>query len=196
MNNIHYLSHHGIKGMKWGVRRYQNKDGRLTNEGRKRRQLRNNVIRNLGTTDAVNEIVRSMSDEEKKKLRTSLNEEWIEPEFEIDILSTKAKTIIEKYNDVPVAFVEVWTNGGKRGEIAIGTRAGEEYRGKGYATAAMNRMNKYLERYGKMYIDDVVWKPRSDNIASKKLAEKFGFKYQYTEKDGDYDYDYYLKKLK
>lgn len=31
-----YLVHHGILGMKWGVRRYQNKDGSLTAEGRKR----------------------------------------------------------------------------------------------------------------------------------------------------------------
>lgn len=30
------LYHHGIKGQRWGVRRYQNKDGTLTNEGRKR----------------------------------------------------------------------------------------------------------------------------------------------------------------
>lgn len=28
--------HHGIKGQKWGVRRYQNEDGGLTPEGRKR----------------------------------------------------------------------------------------------------------------------------------------------------------------
>lgn len=31
-----YLAHHGIKGQKWGVRRFQNEDGSLTEEGRKR----------------------------------------------------------------------------------------------------------------------------------------------------------------
>lgn len=34
-----YLAHHGIKGQKWGVRRYQNPDGSLTAEGRKRNGL-------------------------------------------------------------------------------------------------------------------------------------------------------------
>jgi hypothetical protein len=34
MNNE--LRHYGILGMKWGVRRYQNKDGSLTSEGKKR----------------------------------------------------------------------------------------------------------------------------------------------------------------
>ena len=30
------LSHHGILGQKWGVRRFQNEDGTLTNAGKKR----------------------------------------------------------------------------------------------------------------------------------------------------------------
>lgn len=31
-----HLQHWGIKGMKWGVRRFRNKDGSLTSAGRKR----------------------------------------------------------------------------------------------------------------------------------------------------------------
>lgn len=34
--NDEYLRHYGIKGQKWGVRRYQNKDGSLTDAGQKR----------------------------------------------------------------------------------------------------------------------------------------------------------------
>ena len=48
-NNDEYLAHHGILGMKWGVRRYQNKDGTLTPEGRKRY--------GDGDTDSSNESV-------------------------------------------------------------------------------------------------------------------------------------------
>ena len=33
--NGNSLEHHGILGMKWGVRRYQNKDGSLTLAGKK-----------------------------------------------------------------------------------------------------------------------------------------------------------------
>lgn len=36
MSTYGYLAHHGVKGQKWGVRRFQNKDGTLTKEGRSR----------------------------------------------------------------------------------------------------------------------------------------------------------------
>lgn len=35
------ISHYGVKGMKWGVRRYQNDDGSLTSLGKRREELQN-----------------------------------------------------------------------------------------------------------------------------------------------------------
>ena len=42
--------HHGIKGQKWGVRRYQNKDGTLTSAGRKREDEKNKNPSFISTT--------------------------------------------------------------------------------------------------------------------------------------------------
>lgn len=36
MSEAAYIAHHGVKGQKWGVRRYQNYDGTLTARGRRR----------------------------------------------------------------------------------------------------------------------------------------------------------------
>ena len=38
MENL-YLCHHGIKGQKWGIRRFQNEDGTLTEAGKKARAI-------------------------------------------------------------------------------------------------------------------------------------------------------------
>ena len=45
------LYHHGIKGQKWGVRRYQNEDGSLTAAGKKRADIRrpDDIIIKKGT---------------------------------------------------------------------------------------------------------------------------------------------------
>lgn len=42
------LYHHGIKGMRWGIRRFQNKDGSLTPAGQKRREKLENELAQLG----------------------------------------------------------------------------------------------------------------------------------------------------
>lgn len=48
------LSHHGIKGQKWGNRRYQNEDGSLTDEGRRRYGIFGRI--GMGVAKASNAI--------------------------------------------------------------------------------------------------------------------------------------------
>ena len=76
-----YLAHYGIKGQRWGVRRFQNNDGSLTAKGRRRynvnedgtvRQktsytVRKNVFGTLKTLSGTSRIVNSVRKIQKAK---------------------------------------------------------------------------------------------------------------------------------
>lgn len=79
-----HLEHHGIIGMKWGVRRYQNKDGTLTNAGKARYATDSDAgspapKSSTGKkTDTSSKSVSEMSDEE---LRARLNRINMEDQY-------------------------------------------------------------------------------------------------------------------
>ena len=153
-----YLSHHGIKGQKWGVRRYQNYDGSLTNLGRSRR-----------TIGYVNDIVNTMSKRDKKMLGVN-GKEYLTTEEQKQIV----KRIVKKVNNVPVAFIDFSEDENGIG-IAIGTRSGKEYRNKGYATEIAKEGKKWLDKNSSSF-DQAVWWVKKDNIASRSIAKTIGFK--------------------
>lgn len=187
------LYHYGVKGMKWGVRRYQNKDGSLTKEGKQRVMYRNNIIRNRPYTSDVNDIVRTLSKKEKELLGAELDKDWIEKDFENETLVNKGKTFVAKYKDVPVSFVEIWTNGGRTGQIALATRNGNEYRNKGYASKEVEKAIKWVDRYGKYTIDELEWWAEKTNASSRRLAEKYDF--ELADNRGSDDYVRYIRKV-
>lgn len=50
--NKDYIAHHGIEGQRWGVRRFQNEDGTLTEAGKRRyRQLGESISRNTAKAE-------------------------------------------------------------------------------------------------------------------------------------------------
>ena len=64
------LIHYGILGMKWGVRRYQNKDGSLTSAGKKR----------YGNNDDIKDSPQKNTEEPKKKSVKDMSDEELRRE--------------------------------------------------------------------------------------------------------------------
>lgn len=60
-----YIYHHGVKGQKWGIRRYQNKDGSLTPAGKKRKKAK--IIAGVAATIALSYVGYRLA--RSKKLR-------------------------------------------------------------------------------------------------------------------------------
>ena len=71
-----YIYHHGIKGQKWGIRRFQNKDGSLTPAGRKRQKHNDDGPIHEDYSKSHNtKSVKSMSDKELRDRINRLNME-------------------------------------------------------------------------------------------------------------------------
>lgn len=63
-----YLAHHGIKGQKWGVRRFRNEDGTLTEAGKKRYKV--------GSDGQLVKLTRAEKAERRKKADRQLMEDY------------------------------------------------------------------------------------------------------------------------
>lgn len=160
-----YLAHHGIKGQKWGVRRYQNPDGSWTAEGKKRRMYRDRAIRAGKTSSDVNSIIDSLNADDRDKVLAG-SDHYLNYEEG----SAVVKRILLKSGDKPIAFFDILEDDADHYVGAMAVAADEH--GKGYGAAVAKKGTDWLKKNGKTDMFD--WGVRQDNTASIALAKKYG----------------------
>lgn len=159
-----FLEHYGVKGQKWGVRRYQNPDGSYTDLGRRRAYA-------LRTHRDVEKIFNSFSKKDKQLLDAGEDDnEYMSREATAYWV---AKRFVSKHGDEPVAFMDVIKSPDSRNaQIAIGVDA--NHRGEGYADKLAKRGAEWIDQHMDEF-DNVEWGAYKENPASIRLAQKNGF---------------------
>lgn len=75
------LYHFGIKGMKWGIRRFQNKNGSLTAAGKKRYQKGEQTSDEKTSPSSSSSRSKSISELSDAELRTRINRLNLEKQY-------------------------------------------------------------------------------------------------------------------
>lgn len=108
------LYHHGIKGQKWHLRRYQNYDGTLTSAGKERYRRMYDIHREKGGNTAYNElydrISSSIGSEKARAIHNKWNEEVNSPLNTGDYIDKLSRRKRREYDYLSDAWSEARSN--------------------------------------------------------------------------------------
>lgn len=138
------LRHHGIKGMKWGVRRYQNKDGSLKAAGKKRYGVSN-------AGDKLKKAVKGAIEKHKAKKAAEKESERIEALMKKPINKLTSSELAER--------------------TALATKQKQLRQIEADSDRLANNAKSFVKRFGDKMLNEAVV-PAAVN-AGKQVLEKF-----------------------
>lgn len=143
------------------------------------------------TQNDVEDIVASLTSEDRKLFGLNENDEKYKTPEEYKLVVNRN---ILKVEDVPVAFFDI-NEYDYIYNVVVATRNGEVYRDKGYALKVVKEGINWYNKNKYKLKKPIIWWTEKNNIGSQKLAEKAGFKRDYSiEEDEEWNgNNYWIK---
>lgn len=164
------LRHHGIKGQKWGVRRFQNADGTLTSAGNKRYVNPNNdsdgheidFVTKTGAKGKLKMHSQTKLAKFLSKISPSIAEES-QKSLIYDMHDDSGKKIgdLQLYKESSTSMNVSWVG------------VSPKVRGKGYASAVMDKAVQIAKKNG---ATQVTLEVPGNSPDARHIYEKMGFK--------------------
>lgn len=165
----HELEHYGVKGMKWGVRRYQNADGTLTSAGKTRYGKAMTTNKEIHKYDNP---IRSMIDRLPNK-----EKDYIGDGYWIDSNHVAYRKVIGNKDRVN-GFLDVYTLPRFKNQGLVILATSKEIRGRGGGKTLASSL---VKDFNNGLLDDEIrnlrWLVDSDNTVSETLAKSLGFEF-------------------